>query len=177
MAKPTSMLPYRSQGYTLLELLIVVMIILIFSGLLLAQYNSSNEQIKLKTEVQKLSGMLELARKKTLAHNTISSCIGNFNGYQISLSANQYALSYCCANDCNYSSIHTTTFPSTIRIMSPLVPNPYLIQFIPSFQGTTLGSDITVQIKNTAIPSTNKCIQLSISKIGIVTINDAFISC
>lgn len=175
MAKPTSMLTYHSRGYTLLELLIVVAIILIFSGLMLAQYNSSNEQIKLKTEAQKLSNMLELARKKTLARNIIDTCINNFSGYALTLDSNQYTLSYCCAGNCAYSTIQTTKFTNSISIVNP--PMPYPIQFIPSFQGTNLTSDITVQIKNTAIPSTNKCIQLSISKIGIVTIDDAFISC
>lgn len=176
MVKPTNMLPYRSCGYTLLELLIVVMIILIFSGLLLAQYNSFNEQIKLKTEVQKLSGMLELARKKTVARNIPNTCVGGFNGYEVYIRSNGYDFSLCCAGICNRSpSLQSVNFAPNITTVFATLPYP--IQFIPSFQGTTLGSDITVNIKNTAIPWINKCLQLSISKIGIVTMNDAFTSC
>lgn len=173
------------NAYTLIELLIVAVIILLFSGLFLAQYNSSNEQIKLKTETQKLVNMLELARKKTIARNTIASCIGNFNGYNVALSSDRYVLSYCCADNCTtISTLQTTLFPpSSITITSIAKTDgtplsiPYNIQFIPGFQGTELTSDITVNLKNTAIPSTNKCIQLSISKIGIVTLKDAFILC
>lgn len=162
-------------AFTLIEVIIVTAIILLFSGLLLAQYNNFTQQQNLRAEAQKLVNILELARKKTLSKETIPSCGGAFNGYKLTINSNNYILSYCTTNDCSCA---TTNIPFTYTIQSgigvtfsPLTS----IQFLPNFQGTNLTADTALQIKNTSI---NQCIKtFSVSKIGIVTYDSTLISC
>ncbi len=164
------------KAFTLIELLIVTTIILLFSGLVLAQYNNFTQQQNLRTEAQKLANMLELARKKTLSKEIITSCSGAFNGYKLTINSNNYMLSYCTTSNCNCT---TTDIPFTYNIPSgtpvTFLPSPVTsIQFLPSFQGTDLTGTLSIQIKNTSI---NQCVQLSVSKIGIVTYDSTLTSC
>ena len=53
--------------FTLIELLIVISVILLFSGLSLAAYNNFNEEKKLEAETRKFVEVLELAKKKVIS--------------------------------------------------------------------------------------------------------------
>lgn len=164
---------YKKRGFTLIELIIVITIITLFSGLTIAQFNSFSEKQKLKTEAQKFASMLELARKKTIAHNTIPSCVDNFNGYKVTFSPNSYSLSYCCAGDCTYSSIQSVNLPSAIQLVGSIDH----IQFVPNFQGTDLTASKDIHLKNTVLGGANKCMKITVTTNGIVTIDETLISC
>lgn len=183
-------------GYTLIELIIVIAIISLFSTLGLAQYNSYSEQARLKTEAQKLSGVLELARKKALAQDLGPSCTANeFQGYQVKLGStsdgtssdtNKYLLSLCCSGTCSESAsnrIQSYAFPNTNIVFGSAVVGttgesfPYPVQFYPSQAYSSLSSTLTLMLKNSAITSTNKCIKITVSTIGVVWVDDQFSSC
>lgn len=166
------------SGYTLVELIIVITIILLFSGLLLPQYNNYIEQSKLKTGAQKLADVLSLAKKKTMAKDTINTCVNNFTGYQVMLDQNQYVLYYCCAGNCSFSTINTYKFVSPVNIHTiPGHSTPYPISFTTSIQGTSLTSAIDIYLQNTNIGSTNNCVHLNVTTNGIVSQDSQFTSC
>lgn len=168
MVKPTR------DGFNLIELIIVTGIVLLFSGLLLAQYGNFIEQSRLKSEANKLKDILELAKKKTIAKEIPSSCLLGFNGYKIDVRSNGYDLSSCCGDICTDStliqSFNLSSQTNTISIPS----GNQTIQFVPTPAGTLLDTDATVKIKNSSIPNANKCIDITVTKIGIIGVSDSF---
>lgn len=168
------------NGFTLIELLIVAIIVTIFSGALLASYNTFTSQTQLKSDARKLADVIELARKKTLAKDVLNSCVSDFGGYQVKLnSSTQYILYFCCAGDCTSTPVNTYDFSTAISISAFTIGGspqtlPYSIQFAPPLGMTGLGANAEVQLRHSAIA---KCLQLTITPNGIVTINDSFTSC
>lgn len=160
-----------------MELIIVVATVLFFSGLLLTQYGNFIEQSRLKTEASKLRDILELAKKKTIVREIVGSCIGGFDGYQLDINSDGYNLLFCCSGSCDVDnpvlSSRLTSQTNTVSIISGTAS----IQFIPSLKGTSLDNDVTVTLKNNAISSSNKCIQITVTKVGIVSLDDSFTSC
>lgn len=164
-------------GFSLMELIIVVATVLFFSGLLLAQYGNFIEQSRLKTEASKLRDTLQLAKKKTIAREIVGSCIGGFDGYQVDINSDGYNLLFCCSGSCDAGnpvfSFRLTSQTNTVSIVS----GTGSIQFVPSLKGTSLDNDVTIILKNSAINSTNKCLQITVAKVGIVSLDDSFTSC
>lgn len=146
------------NSFTLIELLIVVTIILLLSGLSLAYYNQFNEQKKLEKETEKLVDVLELAKKKATSADIGGYSCPVFSGYQVAVGASSYSLRLCCSADCttNYS-IQTYDFPTNI---SSTVNN---IQFKPLATGVVTAASI--KIRSSAI---NKCQQISVSLAGVI---------
>ena len=61
----------KNKAFTLIELLVVSVIILTFSGTILAQYNQQTQQLKLKNEAKKMIDVMELAKKKAVTSELI----------------------------------------------------------------------------------------------------------
>ena len=66
----------KSKGFTLIEIIIVITILVLFSGLSIASYNNYTEQQKLETDTKKIVDVLELTRKKANT-NDASLCAGD----------------------------------------------------------------------------------------------------
>jgi len=167
---------FSEVGFTFIELLIVLSIILISSSIGLASFNSYNQQLKLKTEAKKLANILELAKKKSESSELIPtlnpnlSYCNDFNGYKVELTSTSYTLKYTCNH--NDTIIQTYNFPSSITYTG----GNY--DFV--FPALGLNTNITLNsiiLKNNNINDTNKCINISISVNGIIQINDNLISC
>lgn len=167
------------KGFTLIELLVVSVIILTFSGTILAQYNQQTQQLKLKNEAKEMIDVMELAKKKALTADLIPTpnvtpptfCT-NFTGYQFILKTNiSYSLNYCCNLSCP-TVLNTYNLDSKIVITNPtalpnsLVFTPLMKVFNRPFTSITL--------KNTVI---NKCLIISISPIGIIELDEALTDC
>src|SRR3990167_11393660 len=89
----------KEKGFSLIELIIVISIIIIFSGFSLAAYNNFNEDRRLDEEASKLVDVFNLAAKKSAAGEIDSVyCTGIFHGYITKLSpqTNSYSLAQCC---------------------------------------------------------------------------------
>lgn len=179
------------KSFTLIELILVVAIILLFSGLLLPQYGVLSEQFRLKTEAGKLKDILELARKKTITRELISSCTSGFTGYEVYVKSNGYDLSSCCADTCNRNTpIQAFRLNPQTNSLISIVSGIGYLQFIPSMPGIAFvkfrsslsdvppypNTDIVI-MKNASIPTGNQCLQITISNVGIVAISDTLISC
>lgn len=166
-------------GFTMIELLVVLAIILTFSGTILAQYNQQAQQLKLKNEAKKLIDVMELAKKKAITSELIPTpnvtpptfCT-NFTGYQFILNtSSNYGLRYCCNENCS-TVLNNYNFDSKVIITDPVaIPNnliftPLMKVFDRAFTSITL--------KNTVI---NKCLNITISPIGIIELDETLESC
>lgn len=104
----------KNFGYTLFEILVVVAIILLFSGLSLAYYNSFNEQKRLEGEAKKFVETLELAKKKTISGDKpCTDYSGNYRVSWTSVSPYTYTLT---SMGCSDQSVYT--LPSNFSFLS-----------------------------------------------------------
>ncbi len=157
----------KKDGFTIIELLVVISIMALFIGATLAQYNTYTQQLKLKNEAKKLVDVLELAKKKALSADLQDKNCSNFTGYRLTTSVNSYSLLFGCSSV--YTSVQNYNLPTNVTItvgtgdynFSPLMNNPIFISN-------------TIRLKNSAI---NKCVNISISPIGIVDLNETLINC
>lgn len=161
------------KGFTVIELLIVFIFILITTSVGIAYYNRNNQQLALKTEAKKLADVLDLARKKAESSELIPTLgspvtyCNNFNGYLVGLTSNQYLLKYRC-NSID-TILSTYNFPSSITYTG----SSYDFNFLPVNVGTKITQN-TLMLKNN---NTNECIVINIASNGIIQINETLISC
>lgn len=164
-----------NSSFTLIELLITVTIIFIFSGLSIASYNNFTQNQQLKNEAKKFIDVLELARKKSIAGDLSNRNCDNFNGYQIKTFANNnqnpdYQLSICCNSSCTQIVIiKSYTIPDNINFQSE---NTF--RFWPLSAKLNPPNDLTLTLKNQSV---NKCLQITINKFGVINLNETLTSC
>lgn len=108
------------NGYTLIELLIVITIIALFSGLSLAYYNNFSETKKLDADTAKFLNVIELARKKAVSSDA-SMC----SGPNITPAVAEYNVnlldqsSYQLAPNCTTGSANNITYSLATNIIFP----------------------------------------------------------
>ncbi len=158
------------NSFTLIELIIVVLIITIFSTLSFAFYNDFNQQTILKSEEKRLISVIELARKKAYSSDLYDPSCSNFLGYQVSIdsSGSSYSLLFNC------NGIFQTLasyYPSKVNVT--ISPTSVDIVFPPLGVGTNISTP-TITLKNTVI---NKCINITINQIGVTDSNEVLVSC
>ncbi|MEK7597609.1 MAG: hypothetical protein AAB441_03100 [Patescibacteria group bacterium] len=168
------------KSFTLIELIVVISISIIFLGLVLPRYNDYSGQLKLRNEAKKLIDVLELAKKKALSADLIptpgapKTFCTDFTGYQITLSPpGSYSLKYCCDSVCT-TNINTYTLNTNNTIVSPASSTNLIFTPLMSGVNLTVGS---IRLKNSAISGTNQCIDISVSPIGIVELNETLVGC
>lgn len=164
----------QRSAFTLIELLVVISIMLIFIGGTIASYNTYTEQTKLKNEGKKLVDVLELAKKKALSADLQDITCTDFTGYKVTLNTNNYALIFCCNSACSTpTNVHTYAFPNTnITIYSGAGD----LNFPPLMSGANITIS-SVHLKNSAINAASKCVNIVISPIGIIELNETLIAC
>ncbi len=148
----------KSLGYALIEILIVLSIIVLFSALSLAYYRGFDEQKKLDAETKQLIDILNLASKKSSSADLPPdlSC-SNFLGYQvISMTTTTYTLRINCGG--GYTDIQSYTLRTSLTFSGPLAA----VLFNPI---TAEANSSTFTLTNTV---TNKCIYIQINPVGTV---------
>ncbi len=156
------------KSFTLIEPLIAISVTLIFLGVSLVQYNNYTEQVRLKNDGKKLLDVIELAKKKALFSDLQDKNCSNFTGYRLTLNTNNYSLIFCCNSICS-TNTNTYNFNTNISIFS----GSGNLDFPPLMRGSNITIN-SVQLKNSAI---NKCLNISISAIGIVELDETLIGC
>ena len=153
----------ESNGFTLIELIVVITIIILLSGLSLAYYNNFTEQQKLDAEVNKIISVLELAKKKASASDLQNVDCQGFSGYTVSFAASSYSMKLVCTPDCGTSCSRMFLLSSANLILTSDSPT---LTFKPMYAGIepTAGVNITLTANGL-----NKCKKINVSSNGIVS--------
>ena len=157
----------KLKGFTLIELIVVIGIVSLFTEIFIARYNENTGQLRLRSEAKKLIDVLELAKKKALTGDLFDKNCSNFTGYRVTITSNSYLLLFGCSSV--YSTLQSYNLTTNIAVatgtgnynFTPLIINPVF-----AFD--------TIRFKNSVI---NKCVDVTISPIGIIELNETLISC
>lgn len=150
------------NAFTLIELIVVIAIIGIFSGMGLAAYNNFTDTKNLETETQKLLDILELAKKKASAGDMDAFSCFTFDGYRVTINTNNYTMFLVCKDAVG------NEIPNLIKTYSfnkGITNNPTagVINFKP-LSGTS--TDKTIILKN--IKNQTKTITITGGSINIL---------
>ena len=157
----------NSKGFTLIELIITLSIILLFVSLTIPRYNTYTQQLRLKNDAQRISDIIELAKKKAITSDLYDKNCAQFNGYRITVDANSYIMKFGCSGA--YQNIETYSFDSNITAISGTGDFNF-----PALGLNTNLAINSIRLKNSSL---SQCVDITISKIGIIEINGALIDC
>lgn len=152
------------KGFSLIETIVVVSIIILFTGIGIAKYNDFSEEKRLDTEVKDFIDFLDAARQKTVQQDVsagnISPC--PFEGYSVKIDAStqKYTLFIQCPIATETTIEHT--FPSSIQI-SPSGTHWVVYKYPKGF--TTNVSNQTFTIKHLTL---KKCVDVTITPAGVI---------
>lgn len=146
------------KGFTLIEVIIMVVVVSVLSGLGLAYYNSFSEQKKLEEAKDQFVVVLNLARQKAIAADkTPSPTCADFKNYNIYFPAiSSYGLRFYC--DTTYLTVQNYSLPSGIQFTS--VHSTITFSKLTGYTTAT-----NVIIKNTSL---SECYQIDISTMGVI---------
>jgi len=155
------------QGFTLIEILVIVMAIGLFFGLSLRYFNDFNEVKKLESESEKIAETLRQARKSALSGDRSQlsgdTCILSGFRVDVSVNGNTYSQFAICDGD---KLVHQTDLPNEI---SPCQSASIF------FKQFGLGStDGLIKLINTRI---SKCREININMSGDINISNLINNC
>ena len=157
----------KHKGFTLIEIIVVIAIVSILMSVGLAYYNKSNEEKELRSDTEKLSDILHLARQKAISgdQKDLPACT-DFNGYQVEIiDSGSYRLVLCCNDACtgaDREEIQSYSLQSSIT----LDPSSSTIKF-KKLTGETL-SALDVKVSNSVI---SECLLLNIQLSGLIKLD------
>ena len=157
---------FNSRGYTLIEIIVVLGIVTILSGFGIAKYNTHTQQLTLKNQAKNLVEVIELAKKKAVSGDLYQDC-SDFQGYQVVVNANTFLMNFNCGGV--YQTIQNYSMANSITTVAGIGN----FNFLPLAIGTNLTVN-SLRLKNSKI---DQCIDISISSIGIINIDETLISC
>lgn len=157
----------NKKSFTFIELMIVVSVIILFSTIIIPQFNSYNQRQKLKNDATKLIDVIELAKKKAIVSDLYDTSCSAFNGYRVTVNGSSYILKFVCAGA--YQDIQTYD----------LQPNISVISGTGNFDFPPLGVNINLSINSIRLKNSiiSQCLDISLSSIGIISVNNNFIGC
>ena len=161
-------------GFTLFEMIIVVALIAIITGISFSYYGKYAEGKKLEGEAKKLANTVSLALKNSSSSNQ-ESC-NNFVGFKINFETlTKWTLQRCCDSAISCTEVAAFNLDSNIEIESTSPSNLASILF------NKLGSSLlfsptqseqaSITLKNKALESKN-CINLNINQAGVFNIEE-----
>lgn len=148
------------SGFTLLEMLLVLMIITLFTGLSYASYRNFLFKARLDKNVQEIVDQVSLARNRVLAKDLspVASC-ATFEGYVIRvLTLSTYSVSIRC------SGLDTLIRSYTLDKTSFIGTIPAIYLFKPPL--AQLDSQQTITVKE---QTSNLCTTITINQIGTIS--------
>jgi len=155
----------NKKSFTLIELLIVVTVIGLFSGLSIAYYNNFTNEKKLEAGANLVYDALELAQKKTSSADLSAQTCDPFEGYEVTSSADgsSCSLYICCSGSCN-TLIKTYDLNDQVRFDHVSKSIQFKILTAPVIP-------VTFTIKSSSL---NKCINIVINAAGLIEIGDKY---
>jgi prepilin-type N-terminal cleavage/methylation domain-containing protein len=167
-----------TQGFTLVELIVVITLISIIGLGALASFTSLTSQNKLESDFRKVRDTLEIAKRKAVSGDGVTSCQNSgydyLYAYVVIVSSDRIVTKINCTNtrdvrDVLSSAVTTYLFdPKVIASASP--PFPLSIDF--KYDGSAQRSDgvvngaMTFTLTHQLPPTRTKCV--IISKFGFI---------
>ena len=112
-----------NKGFTIIELLVMMGIILLLGGGVVAAFNNFNENQRVKQAALAVKSNLRFAQNKALSGEKPSGC-GTLVGYTVTFAATSYVIQAQCDSGLVGASI-STSFPSGVSF----VPVPSSLTF------------------------------------------------
>jgi len=140
-----------SNGFTLIELVVVATIVLLLTGTIVVRYTTYTNRQRVKQVALNLKSDLRLAQIKAMSGNIPTSAACTlFEGYIVSFTDTSYSLGPKCSEGDSYTEKQTVTLPGAVFID----PIPSSFIFYPLNRGTSLTSDLPIVITGAGITST-----------------------
>jgi len=141
----------ESTGFTLIEMIISVVILLLLLGLTLVGYASYNEKHKVKQAALTLKSDLRMARMNAISGNKPSSCVAQgdtFEGYTVSFTESSYTVVPRC-----HLSNEITGEKVVVDLPLPVIFSPVPSSFVyyPVTQGVSSGQSIILTSGSTSV--------------------------
>ncbi len=137
--------PRDTRGFTLLELLVVVSILVMIFGVAIASFNSFNRRSRLQQAALNFKSALRFAQTRAISAEKPSGGCTTFVGMRVAFpGAGSYTIDHECTEG-TVGTVETTTLPSGITFVS--IPTAFTFQTLPRL--TTLVSDQTIRMTNT----------------------------
>lgn len=153
----------RTYGFTLIETVVVIAIMMFFAGLSMTYFNGYAEEKKLESEEKRIIDVLELAKKKAQVGDTNNYVCGEFSGYEVVFAGGSYFLKLCCDLSCG-TAYTIQEYKLGSHIAANITGDP-TIMFLPVTFRANIASTVTVTIKNSRL---NKCIPIYIYPSGLI---------
>lgn len=162
----------KNYGYSLVEIIIVVTIIVLFTGLGVASYSRFTAQQEVDGETNVILNLLETARSKSINRDLDQKSFLNcepFGGYKLKIdkTTQKYLLSVQCGADGNYDAIRSFPMKATVGINAPVAE----ITFEPDTGNVSSCADqnCIITIDNV---TADRCKQITIPNIGGIEAKD-----
>jgi len=163
----------KECGFTILELIIMVAIVLLFTGFSIGYYGQYTEQKKLESASRKVSSLLDLMRAKTISGDSSLCGMADPTAVKVEyfsfsiINGGEYSLQPKCAAG-------TPTPIYYITETNIVFPTPTLsIPFFSVSGGTRCNY---IYIKNTSLSGSNACRFVKVSSTGLIS-EDSCSSC
>ncbi len=143
------------KGFTIIELLVTMGVILLLGGGVVAAFNNFNENQRVKQAALGFKSNLRFAQNKALSGEKPSGC-GTLVGYTVSFAASSYTIQAQCDSGLVGATI-TTLFPSGVSFVP--VPSPFTFAVLTG----RIASDTTITLSGL-----NKTYSLTVSGSGNV---------
>lgn len=130
-------LEYHSQGYTLIELVVAIGIMVMLTGSSIAGYIAYNERQQVRNVTDEIVGFLESAKQKAVVRQRPEDCTF-LRGYEVSSSELGLAMYALCSetSDGNYE---VQSVPiSSIELSQLVTVNTISISFLTLYDGVII---------------------------------------
>lgn len=128
----------RAHGFTLIEIIVSVTLLLVLSGLFMASYTGFNSSQTVKQAASSLIGNLQAVRTKASSGVKPAGC-DTLVGYAVEFTADAYTASAVCQDGDEYPPV-TYTLPSNVTFS----PIPDSVTFYALNRGASADQTITI---------------------------------
>lgn len=132
------------NGYTLIELLIVIAILISLLGMGLASFNTFNRRERLKQAGLTLKSTLRFAQTKAISVDKPSAGCTQFSGMQVSFTASSYSVVHVCDPEGVVGSSETVTLTTGLTFS----PVPSSFMFETHATTVNLSSNLNINLTN-----------------------------